>query len=156
MTVNNCANPDNDLAPDVARTTETAASRPQILNTTQTIAVVGHSHKPHRASYQVAQYLRHHGYTVFPVNPRLSEIDGAPCYASLQAIPAPIDIVNVFRRSEYLPEIATAVLALKPRPSCVWTQLGIADDTVSQQLKNAGITVVMDACIKIEHQKLLS
>ncbi len=125
----------------------------QILSTAKTIAVVGHSHKPHRASYQVAQYLRHQGYAVYPVNPVLSQIDGAPCYPTLQAVPGPIDIVNVFRRSEFLSAIATDVLALSPLPACVWTQLDIVDAAVAQTLNDAGIQTVMDACIKIEHQK---
>lgn len=117
--------------------------------------MVGHSHKPHRASYQVAQYLRQQGYEIYPINPRLKQIDDRPCYPTLSAVPVPIDIVNVFRRSEFLPNIATAVLDLSPLPGCFWTQLDIYDATVAQILNDAGIPVVMDACIKIEHRRLL-
>ena len=75
------------------------------LEQAKVIAVVGHSDKPHRTSYRIAQYLRQVGYTVYPVNPTVMEIDGQPSYESLEAIPEPIDIVNVFRRSEHLSDI---------------------------------------------------
>ncbi|MEM6351562.1 MAG: CoA-binding protein [Cyanobacteria bacterium P01_D01_bin.14] len=128
----------------------------QVLLGASAIAIVGHSHKPHRASYQIGQYLKAQGYQVYPVNPRLDSIDGTPCYPSLQAVPATIDIVNVFRRSEFLADIATDVLALPPHPNrCFWTQLEIYDEAVAQKLAAAGITVVMNACIKIEHQSLV-
>ena len=84
----------------------------QVLTQTQVIAVVGHSDKPHRTSYQIAQFLRQVGYTVYPVNPTVPEIDSQPSFASLNAIPEPIDLVNVFRRSEYLPEIVEQAIAL--------------------------------------------
>lgn len=79
----------------------------QVLTQAKAIAVVGHSDKPHRTSYQIAQFLRSVGYTVYPVNPLLSQIDGQPCYPSLKEIAQPVGIVNIFRRSEYLPEIVT-------------------------------------------------
>ncbi|MEO0539660.1 MAG: CoA-binding protein [Cyanobacteria bacterium P01_A01_bin.105] len=127
----------------------------QILTAARTIAVIGHSHKPHRASYQVALYLRHQGYLVYPVNPQLEQIEGVRCYPTLQSIPAAIDIVNVFRRREFLPAIAQEVQALSTQPACVWTQLDIYDAAVARQLRAAGITVVMDTCLKIEHQRML-
>ena len=134
------------------RTSNAASPIQQILTSAKTIAVVGHSHKLHRASYQVAHYLRQQGYEVYPVNPVLSTIDDEPCYATLQDVPVPIDIVNVFRRSEFLGAIATDVLALSPHPQCVWTQLSIYDTAAAQRLNDAGILTIMDACIKIEHQ----
>lgn len=122
------------------------------------IAIVGHSHKPQRPSYQIGQYLRTQGYHVYPVNPILKTIDGEPCYTSLQAVPAPIDIVNVFRRSEFLPGIVDDLLTLgSVSPiKCLWTQLDIWDEAAAQQAIEAGWQVVMDACIKIEHQRLES
>ncbi|MBH8562636.1 CoA-binding protein [Nostoc sp. CENA67] len=124
----------------------------QVLTQAKTIAVVGHSDKRHRTSYQIAQFLRSVGYTVFPVNPLVSEIDGQPCYASLGDIAQPVDIVNIFRRSEYLPEIITEAIAINAKT--VWAQLGISDSSSAQKVLNAGLNVVMDACIKIEYLRL--
>ena len=95
-----------------------------LLNQSRTIAVVGHSPKPERVSYQIAQYLRQAGYAVYPVNPGHDSIDGKPCYRSLAAVPVAIDLVNVFRRSEFLPGIVEEVIAIKAK--AVWAQLGIA------------------------------
>ncbi|MBF2077722.1 MAG: CoA-binding protein [Synechococcales cyanobacterium T60_A2020_003] len=123
-----------------------------LLRQTRTIALVGHSHKPHRASYQIAAFLRDAGYRVYPVNPVLSTIDGELCYPTLNAIPDSIDLVNVFRRSEFLPEIAEAAIAIGAK--MFWAQLGIQDDATAQRLTAAGITPIMDRCIKIEYLRL--
>ena len=126
----------------------------EILTQAKYIAVVGHSAKPSRPSYQIAQFLRRQGYQVYPVNPGLKSIEGYPCYASLHQAPPPIDIVNVFRRSEYLPEIVEAAIAIGAKT--LWTQLGVADQASAQTVIDAGLNVIMDACIKIEHLRLCS
>ena len=125
----------------------------QILTEAKHIAVVGHSAKPSRPSYQIAQFLRRQGYQVYPVNPGFKAIEGRPCYASLQQAPQPIDIVNVFRRSEYLPEIVEAAIAISAKT--LWTQLGVADQAAAQKAIDAGLNVIMDACIKLEYLRLV-
>ncbi|HEY9602553.1 MAG TPA: CoA-binding protein [Allocoleopsis sp.] len=123
-----------------------------VLTNARVIAVVGHSDKPERTSYRIAQFLREVGYTIYPVNPMVSEIDGQPSYASLKDVPEPVDIVNVFRRSEYLPEIVEEAIAIQAKT--LWTQLGVFDETSAQKALNAGLNVVMDACIKVEYLRL--
>jgi predicted CoA-binding protein len=125
-----------------------------VLENAKVIAVVGHSDKPHRTSYRIAQYLRAAGYTVYPVNPTVSEIDGQPSYASLFDVPEPIDIVDVFRRSEYLPGVVDEAIAVGAKT--VWGQLGVYDAAAKQKALEAGLDVAMDACIKVEHARLLS
>ena len=124
----------------------------QVLTQTQVIAVIGHSDKPHRTSYQIAEFLRQVGYTVYPVNPTVREIDGQPSFPSLNAIPEPIDLVNVFRRSEYLPEIVEQAISLGI--PTIWAQLGVSDPASAEKANSAGLNVVMDACIKVEYLRL--
>lgn len=123
-----------------------------LLTHTKTIAVVGHSDKRDRTSYQIALFLRQVGYTVYPVNPLLPKIDGQPCYSSLTEIPYPVDIVNIFRRAEYLPAIITQAISINAKT--VWAQLGVSDEASAQIALDAGLNVVMDACIKIEYLRL--
>ena len=123
-----------------------------LLSTAQTIAVVGHSDNPGRTSYQIAAYLRAVGYTVYPVNPTVSMIDGQPSYPSLAAVPAPIDIVNVFRRSEFVDGIVTEAIAVGAK--AIWTQLGVIDEAALQRAQDASLVVVMNRCIKVEHVRL--
>jgi hypothetical protein len=125
-----------------------------MLTNAKVIAVVGHSDKPERTSYQIAQFLRGVGYTVYPVNPMVSEIDGQPSYPSLKDVPEPVDIVNVFRRSEYLPEIVDEAIAVNAK--AVWAQLGVSDEPSAQKALDAGLNVVMNACIKVEYVRLKS
>lgn len=122
------------------------------LENARVIAVVGHSDKPQRASYQIAQYLRRAGYTVYPVNPTVNEIDGQPSYATLRDVPEPIDIVDVFRRSEYLPAIVDDAIAVSAKT--VWAQLGVEHDQARRKALEAGLNVAMDVCIKVEHTRL--
>lgn len=124
----------------------------EVLTHARAIAVVGHSDRPNRTSYQIAQFLKEVGYTVYPVNPLVKEIDGQPCYPSLQDVPQTIDIVNIFRRSEYLPEIIAAAISINAKT--VWAQLGIWDQASAQKALDAGLNVIMDACIKIEYLRL--
>ncbi|MDY7022259.1 MAG: CoA-binding protein [Cyanobacteriota bacterium] len=123
-----------------------------ILKTAKAIAVVGHSDKPARTSYQIAQFLRSVGYQVYPVNPILGEIEGQPCYPNLKEIPAKIDVINVFRRSEFLSEIVSEAIAVQVKT--VWGQLGVIDETLNKVAKNAGLNLIMDRCIKIEYNRL--
>jgi hypothetical protein len=120
-----------------------------VLTQAKVIAVVGHSDKRERTSYRIAQFLRGVGYKVYPVNPTVSEIDGQPSYASLKDVPESVDIVNVFRRSEYLPEIVDEAIAVNAKT--VWAQLGVYDNPSTQKAVDAGLNVVMDACIKVEY-----
>jgi len=124
----------------------------EVLTQARIIAVVGHSDKRDRTSYQIAQFLRQVGYTVYPVNPLVKEIDGKPSYATLEQLPEPVDIVNVFRRSEYLPEIVDEAIAVNAKT--VWTQLGISHQPSAQKALNAGLNLMIDACIKIEYLRL--
>ncbi len=123
-----------------------------VLTHAKVIAVVGHSDKPERTSYQIAQFLRSVGYTVYPVNPTVKEIDGQLSYPSLQEIPEAVDIVNVFRRSEYLSEIVDEAIAVNAKT--VWAQLGVSNQQAAQKALDAGLNVVMDACIKVEYLQL--
>ena len=127
----------------------------RVLAKSKYIAVVGHSPKPQRPSYQVAHYMRQQGLIVYPVHPAAKEIDGQRCYARIADVPGPIDIVNVFRRSEFLPDLMKELLTLATMSEvkCLWTQLDIYDAAVAQQAVDHGWQVVMDTCLKIEFQK---
>lgn len=113
-----------------------------VLINAKVIAVVGHSDKPERTSYRIAQFLRGVGYKVYPVNPVVSEIDGQPCYSSLKDVPEPVDIVNVFRRSEYLSAIVDEAIAVNAKT--VWAQLGVSDELSAQKALDAGLKIVME------------
>ncbi|NEP89630.1 MAG: CoA-binding protein [Okeania sp. SIO2C2] len=125
----------------------------EILTNSQVIAVVGHSDQPIRTSYQIAKFLREVGYKVYPVNPVVKEIDGQPSYAALTDIPEPVDIVNVFRRSEYLPEIVDSAIAIHAKT--IWTQLDVKDWQSANKALDAGLNLAMDVCIKVEYLRLL-
>lgn len=124
----------------------------QSLQKSQRIAIVGLSDNPMRASHQIARYLIQAGYTVIPVNPMLSEVLGLTAYAELIEIPEPVDMVNVFRRSEALPQIVQESIQIGAK--YLWTQLGVADQEAAKTAEAAGMTVIMDRCIKIEHAHL--
>ncbi|HEY5840203.1 MAG TPA: CoA-binding protein [Mycobacterium sp.] len=127
----------------------------RILRETKTIAVVGASAKPHRASHEVFTYLGNTGdYTLYPVNPTISEIDGVPTYPSLADLPVVPDLVDVFRRRSELAAVLDDVLALPQRPKTLWLQLGLFDEQVARDAESAGITVVMDRCLKVDHARL--
>ncbi|MFE4104705.1 CoA-binding protein [Almyronema epifaneia] len=123
-----------------------------LLAQTQTIAVVGHSNQPQRPSYQIAQFLRQVGYRVYPVNPTVAEVAGHRCYRSLAEVPETVDLVNVFRRADSLPEIVEAAIAVGAK--ALWTQLGIYHDVAVRQALAAGLFVVTDACIQVEYLRL--
>ena len=125
----------------------------QALQQARVIAVVGHSNRPDRDSYRVAEYLRAHGYTVYPVNPQYSEIDGALCYPDLASVPVPIDIVNVFRRAELFPSVVEE--AVQVGAKLVWGQFSVSHPQALALAEEAHLPSVMDRCIKIEHARLV-
>jgi predicted CoA-binding protein len=121
----------------------------EILNTYRVVAVVGLSNDPDRPSYRVAQYLQEHGFRIVPVNPRCQEVLGERCYASLKDIPFPVAIVDIFRNVEAIPAIVAEAIAVGAK--VVWMQLGLEEPHSARQAKQAGLQVVMDRCLKIEH-----
>jgi predicted CoA-binding protein len=123
----------------------------RVLQNARTIAVVGLSANPLRASYFVGFYLQRHGYHVIPVNPRETEILGQPSFASLKEVPVPVDIVNVFRAPAALPEIARDSVAIGAK--CLWCQFGVINEEGARIAEDGGVTVVMDRCIKVEHAR---
>src|SRR4051794_30381663 len=123
----------------------------RMLNTARTIAIVGLSNNQLRASYFVGYYLKRHGYNVIPVNPRETEILGETCYPSLRDVPVPIDIVNVFRAPDALPDIARDAVAVKA--DAMWCQFGVINEEGAQIAEDGGVTVIMDRCIKVEHAR---
>lgn len=123
-----------------------------LLMRSRVVAVVGHSDNPERTSYQIARFLRDVGYKVYPVNPELREIDGEACYATLADVPEKIDIVNVFRRSVFLPGVVDDAISVGAKS--VWAQLGVYDEEAGQKAAEAGLDVVMDSCIKVEYLRL--
>ncbi|WP_334071807.1 MULTISPECIES: CoA-binding protein [Paenibacillus] len=126
----------------------------KILENAGNIAVVGLSDKTDRTSYMVSQALQNNGYRIIPVNPSVSgEILGEKVYASLKDIPEPVDIVNVFRRSEYTPEVAREAVEIGAH--VLWLQLGIASDEAYEIASKGGLTVIMDRCIKVEDSILI-
>ncbi len=129
-----------------------------ILNTVKTIAMVGVSANTSRPSYFAFKYLLGRGYRVIPVNPGLAGQDllGERVYASLADIPEPVDMVDVFRASQYVPDIVEQTLQMQPRPGVLWMQLGIRNDEAARRAEANGIKVVMDRCPKIEYGRLSS
>lgn len=121
----------------------------KILKETKTIAVVGISSNPSRISRMVVDYLRYAGYNIVGVNPGKPNIEGLEVYAKLTDIPFEIDIVNVFRKSEDIPQVIPDVLAVNPK--VLWLQLGIFNDEAIQPCLEKGIITIQDKCIKIEH-----
>jgi hypothetical protein len=127
-------------------------SIPELLRSARTIAVVGLSGNRKRPSYGVSEYMQSAGYRIVPVNPQETEVLGERAYPSLEAVPGHIDIVDVFRRSEFVPEIVEA--AIRVGAGAVWMQEGVADEAAAEKARAAGLTVVMDRCILKEHRKL--
>lgn len=123
----------------------------EILGKAKTIAVVGLSNRPDRASFGVSRYMQRQGYRIVPVNPNLSEVLGEPCYATLDAAAASvkIDLVNVFRAPEFVPEIVKDVIRLKI--PYLWLQQGVCHEEAAEWAEAANVKVVMDRCIFQEH-----
>lgn len=125
----------------------------EILTASDTIAVVGLSDNPERTSYMVSAAMQQKGYRIIPVNPNATEILGEKCYASLKEIPEPVDIVNVFRRSEYCASVASEAAEIKAK--VLWLQLGIVNEEAAGIAAQHGMTAIMDRCIKVEDSILL-
>ena len=124
----------------------------EILRIGRTIAVVGLSAKRYRPSYGVAEYMQRAGYRIIPVNPHETEILGEKCYPDVESVPEPIDIVDIFRRSEYVPEIVEA--AIRKGAKVVWMQEGVIHEEAARRAREAGLEVVMDRCILKDHRRL--
>jgi len=122
-----------------------------ILTKYKSIAVVGLSSNPARPSYGVTEYMQSAGYHIIPVNPNETDVLGEPSYASLEEIPQKIEIVDIFRCPDQVPPVVDA--AIRANAKVIWMQLGIANESAAEKARAAGITVVMDACILIEHKK---
>ncbi len=122
-----------------------------LLEEARTIAVVGLSDNPERTSYVVARYMRDHGFKIIPVNPAIKEALGEKAYPSLLDIPEKVDIVNVFRRSPDVPPVADDAIAI--RAKVLWMQEGIINEPAARKAEAAGLKVVMDRCIMVEHAR---
>jgi predicted CoA-binding protein len=128
-----------------------SAAIDQLLATTKTIAVVGLSDNPGRASHHVAGYMQQQGYRIIPVNPSVQEVLGEKSYASLHEIPEPVDMVDVFRKPDAVPAIVADAIAIKAKS--VWLQEGIVHNEAAAQAEAAGLTVVQNKCLLKEHAR---
>ena len=126
---------------------------PQILKSFKKIAVIGISNKPDRPSHYVSYFMKEHGYQIYPVNPGLDEVLGEKCYPSLSAIPDEVEIVDIFRRAEFVDEIVEK--AIEVNAKVIWMQQGIVNENAAQKAIEAGLQVVMDRCIKTEYARLM-
>jgi predicted CoA-binding protein len=124
----------------------------EMLRVCRTIAVVGLSAKRYRPSYGVAEYMQRAGYRIIPVNPHETEVLGEKCYPDVDSVPEPIDIVDIFRRSEFVPEIVEA--AIRKGAKAIWMQEGVIHEEAARRAKEAGLEVVMDRCILKDHRRL--
>jgi len=127
----------------------------KVLRQIRTIAVIGLSPKENRPSNMVGRYLKDVGYTIFPVNPGQEEILGEKCYPSVDEIKESIDVVDIFRRAEDVLPIVEEVLRLPVLPQVIWMQLGIVNEKAAALARSKGLLVVMDRCIKVDHQNML-
>jgi predicted CoA-binding protein len=123
----------------------------EILHSARTIAVVGLSGKRFRPSYGVTEYMQRSGYRIIPVNPHEKEVLGERCYPDLDSVPGPIDIVDIFRRSEFVPEIVEA--AIRKGARAIWMQEGVVHEAAAKRATEAGIVVLMDRCILKDHRR---
>ena len=130
----------------------TSAEIRDILSAAKIVAVVGLSNKPERDSYGVAAYLQAHGYRIIPVNPNINQVLGERAYPSLEEVPGPVDVVDIFRRPEFVPQIVDQAIARGAK--VIWMQEGIAHNDVADKARAAGLRVVMNKCILKEHRKL--
>ena len=125
-----------------------------VLKQSAVIAVVGASPKPYRDSHSIANFLERNGYRVYRVNPLYDEIDGKPCYNNLSEVPEPIDIVDVFRRPDAVPDIVRESLAVNAK--VLWLQLGVIHEDAALIAEAGGMRVVMDHCIAVEYRRLVA
>ncbi len=142
--------PQNQGQPELQAGPEEIAA---ILKNYRVVAVVGLSADPARPSYQVARYLQEHGYRIVPVNPGQTEILGEKCYPNLKDIPFPVEVVDIFRQPEAIEAIVSE--ALEVGAKVIWMQLGLIAEEPARRARAAGLQVVMDRCLKIEHGRHL-
>jgi hypothetical protein len=126
----------------------------EIFERCRTIAVVGIKAGASDDAFRVPQYMQQHGHCIVPVSPKLDRVLGERCFASLRELREPIDLVNLFRAPQHLPAHVDEILAMHPLPFAVWFQLGIRDDASAARLRAAGVAVVQDACLMVEHARL--
>jgi hypothetical protein len=124
----------------------------KVLDSARTIAVVGLSGKRYRPSYGVAEYMKRSGYRIIPVNPYETEVLGEKCYPDLDSVPEAIDIVDIFRRPEFVPSIVQA--AIRKGAKAIWMQEGVVHEEAARIAEAAGLTVVMDSCILKDHRRM--
>jgi predicted CoA-binding protein len=142
---------DRDLAAEEPMTDDISTLR-RILKSYRTIAVVGLSAQWHRPSYFAAKYMQQHGYCIVPVNPRYDSVLGERCHPDLESIPHPVDMVDVFRRTEDVLPIARSAVAIGAK--CLWQQIGVVNAEADALVRAAGLDSVLDRCVKIEHARL--
>lgn len=140
----------SDQACEFPRQNATTEEVRRILASARTVAIVGLSDKPERDSHRVAAYLQQAGYRIIPVNPNLSSVLGEKAYPNLRAIPEPVDVVDIFRKPEAVPEIVEDAIAIGAR--VVWMQDGIVHNAAADRARQAGLTVVMNKCMMREHR----
>jgi hypothetical protein len=124
----------------------------RLLQDSHSIAIVGISDKPDRPSYNVAAYLLDHGYKIIPVNPNIKNVLGQECFPDLLSVPGHIDIVDIFRKSEDVGPVVEQ--AIMKKANAIWMQLGIVNEAAANLAEQAGLDVVMDRCLKIEHGRI--
>ena len=135
---------------------ETDSEIRDILERCETVAVVGIKDLETEDAYRVPQYLQTHGYRIVPVNPKLDNVLGHSAHPGLPEVEEPIDLVSVFRASDHIPAHVDEILAMSPRPAAVWLQLGIQNGAQAARLRSAGVHVIQDRCIMVEHKRLLA
>jgi hypothetical protein len=126
-----------------------------LLESARSIAVVGIKDQPNEDAFRVPDYMQKAGYRILPVNPKLDSVLDETCHADLGQVPDAIDIVNLFRASGNIPDHVDEILALEPQPKAVWMQLGIHHGPSAQRLREAGILVIQDRCVMVDHRRLL-
>jgi predicted CoA-binding protein len=127
----------------------------EILADARTIAVVGMKDAESEDAFRVPRYMQENGHRILPVNPKLSRVLGEPAVASLGEIEEPVDLVNLFRAADHIPAHVDEILAMHPLPKSVWMQLGIVHAGAAARLRSAGIQVVQDRCIMVDHRRLV-
>jgi len=127
-----------------------------LLETAKTVAVVGIKSRTTEDAFRIPLYMQQAGYQVIPINPKFDAVLDETCYPNLGAVDQAIDIVNLFRASEHIPAHVDEILALDPRPMAVWMQLGIHHGPSAKRLREAGIEVIQDRCIMVDHRHLQS
>jgi hypothetical protein len=143
-----------DSACEMPLSNATSEELRRILRTYKTVAVVGLSDRPDRDSHRVAAYLQQHGYRIVPVNPNVATVLGEPAYPGLREVPVPVDVVDIFRKPDAVPEIVEDAIAMGAR--VIWMQEGIAHNAAADRARAAGLEVVMNKCMLKEHRKLES